>query len=55
MNSEDGGGILNIGNSLSGIAGLEGSIKEIIIYNSDQSANREAIEDNINAHYNIYQ
>ena len=54
MNSEDGGGILNIGNSLSGSAGIEGSIKEIIIYNSDQSANRAAIEDNINAHYNIY-
>jgi len=31
-----------------------GSHAEIIIYNSDQSANRAAIEDNINAHYNIY-
>jgi len=54
MNSEDGGGILNIGNNASGIAGLEGSIKEIIIYNSDQSANREAIENNINNQYDIY-
>jgi len=54
MNSEDGGQQLNIGNSTSGTLPLEGSIKEIIIYNSDQSANRAAIEDNINAYYNIY-
>jgi len=54
MNSEDGGGVINIGNNAAGGAPLEGSIKEIIIYNSDQSANRAAIEDNINAHYNIY-
>ena len=33
---------------------LRGSVKEIIIYNSDQSANREAIEDNINDYYDIY-
>jgi len=32
----------------------EGYISELIIYNSDQSANRTAIEANINAHYNIY-
>ena len=31
-----------------------GSQAEIIIYNSDQTANRLAIEGNINAHYNIY-
>ncbi len=31
-----------------------GSISEIIIYNSDQSANRAAIETNINNHYDIY-
>jgi hypothetical protein len=30
------------------------SIKELIIYASDQSANRVAIETNINAHYDIY-
>jgi hypothetical protein len=30
------------------------SIKELIIYPSDQSANRVAIETNINDHYNIY-
>jgi hypothetical protein len=29
-------------------------ISEIIIYDSDQSANRTAIEDNINTYYNIY-
>jgi hypothetical protein len=31
-----------------------GTIAEIIVYNSDQSANRVAIETNINDHYNIY-
>jgi hypothetical protein len=31
-----------------------GYISESIIYKSDQSANREAIEDNINTHYTIY-
>jgi len=33
---------------------LNGSISEIIIYDSDQSSNREAIETNINNHYDIY-
>lgn len=33
---------------------LDGSISEIIIYNSDQSANRVAIETNINNYYDIY-
>ena len=54
MNSEDGGAALNIGNNASGVSPLDGSIKEIIIYNSDQSANRAAIEDNINNQYDIY-
>ena len=54
MNSEDGGGTLGIGNGSSGTAGLDGSIKEVIIYNSDQSANRPAIEANINNQYSIY-
>jgi len=31
-----------------------GKMQEIIIYSSDTSANRTAIESNINAHYNIY-
>jgi hypothetical protein len=33
---------------------LAASFKEIIIYNSDQSSNRTAIEANINNHYSIY-
>ena len=33
---------------------LNGSMKELIIYASDQSANRSAIEDNINNHYELY-
>ena len=32
----------------------DGRMREIIIYDSDQSANREAIEANINNHYDIY-
>ena len=31
-----------------------GTFQEVIIYNSDQSANRTNIEDNINTFYNIY-
>ena len=31
-----------------------GQIQEIIIYNSDQSSNRSALETNINGHYGIY-
>jgi len=31
-----------------------GKLNEIIVYNTDQSANRAAIETNINDHYNIY-
>ena len=33
---------------------LDGKIQEIIAYNTDQSANRETIEANINTHYTIY-
>jgi len=33
---------------------FDGKVQEIIIYNTDQSANREAIEDNINDYYDIY-
>ena len=33
---------------------LNGKIQELIFYPSDQSANREAIETNINNHYTIY-
>ena len=34
---------------------LNGNVSEIILYNSDQSANRQGIEDNINEHYGIYE
>jgi hypothetical protein len=37
-----------------GSFGLDGKINEAIFYDSDQSANRVAIETNINDHYNIY-
>jgi hypothetical protein len=33
---------------------ITGKVAEIIIYDSDQSANRSAIETNINDHYDIY-
>ena len=33
---------------------LEGTIQELILYPSDQSGNRAAIETNINTHYTIY-
>ena len=42
----------NIFNTLGGLA--EGGAYEVIIYDSDQSSNREAIETNINNHYDIY-
>jgi hypothetical protein len=44
---------LSLGGSAA-VAFLNGKMAEIILYNSDQSANRTAIEGNINAHYNIY-
>ena len=45
---------LTIGSSGDGGARFNGSISEIVIYNSDQSSNRAAIETNINNHYDIY-
>jgi hypothetical protein len=46
---------LMIGDSLlSGVNPLNGRIRELIIYPTDQSANRVAIETNINNQYNIY-
>jgi hypothetical protein len=53
MNSEDGGGTLAIGASSDGASPLDGTIQEIIIYNSDQSDKRRAIEENIANHYDI--
>jgi len=41
-------------NDLLATSYFDGTLQEIIIYHSDQSANRTGIEDNINAHYNIY-
>ena len=35
-------------------SGFQGGINELIIYNSDQSSNRTAIESNINTFYSIY-
>jgi hypothetical protein len=41
---------------LSGYTGrlLDGYVSELVVYNSDQSANRTGIESNINTHYSIY-
>lgn len=44
-------GRMNVGSSS---LKLDGTISELIIYDSDQSANREAIEANINGRYSIY-
>jgi hypothetical protein len=43
-----------IGNDSDGEREFNGKIAEIIVYPSDQSANRAAIETNINDHYDIY-
>jgi len=49
----EGGGGFVIGAAAWGLP-FDGKIKEIIVYNSDTSGNRTAIEGNINAHYDIY-
>ena len=44
-------------NSVLGSSGARfynGSMQEVIIYNSDQSSNRVALETNINSHYSIF-
>jgi hypothetical protein len=51
-NTRDGVTIGNTGGI--GSAGADGYISELIIYDSDQSANRTGIEGNINTEYNIY-
>jgi len=33
---------------------LTGAIREVVVYNSDQTANRAALETNINSHYSIF-
>ena len=47
---------MTIGNNSGGnsLGYLTGPMQELIVYPSDQSANRIAIESNINAHYNIF-
>jgi hypothetical protein len=46
-------GSLKLGSTNSNRA-MEGELQEFIIYNSDQTANRIAIETNINSHYDIF-
>jgi len=53
MSSEDGGSVIAIGATASSNFFFEGSIKEIILYNSDESNNRTRIESNIAAKYDI--
>ena len=43
-----------IGSKANGANPYDGQINEIIVYASDQSANRAGIETNINAAYSIY-
>jgi len=46
---------LTIGSRLAGTGQFwDGNIQEMILYSSDQSANRSGIESNINAYYSIY-
>jgi hypothetical protein len=45
---------LTVGASNSSVNFLDGIVQELFIYPSNQSANRIAIEANINAHYAIY-
>ena len=42
------------GRSVQGTNIFNGKIQEVIIYNTDQTANRTVIESNINTHYTIY-
>lgn len=51
------GSVLNTGlmiGNQGGVNWLNGTIQEIVIYNSNQSANRTGIEDNINQFYGIF-
>ena len=50
----DASGDLFLGATSTTSGEYEGTIQEIIIYDSDQSANRPAIEANINNQYDIY-
>lgn len=44
----------SIGSRGDGLINFNGNIQEVIIYESDQSANRTDIETAINDYYNIY-
>ena len=48
------GTTLTVGANAESIAHFNGTMKEIILYSSDQSANRTDIEANINERYSIY-
>ena len=45
---------MGIGNGSAGTTGLNGSIKAIIVYNTDQSANRQKIEASLNGLTHTY-
>ena len=45
---------IRIGNKYTQDDAIEGTMQSLVFYNSDQSSNRTAIEDNINDYYNIY-
>ena len=45
---------LEIGGQQGGLATWHGHIQEVIVYPTDQTANRAAIEIEINARYSIY-
>ena len=49
-------GIDTVTTGIGGISNafFNGFIQEVIVYASDQSANRTGIESNINTHYSIY-
>ena len=54
VHDDIGSGIYALGALFNNTDFLQGNIQELIIYSSDQSANRAAIETNINTFYSIY-
>jgi hypothetical protein len=48
-----GAGAFTLGASSTGLSPVDGTLKEFIIYDSDQSTKRRAIEENIANHYDI--
>ena len=45
---------IGIGGTAAGGSNITGNVQELVVYPSDQSANRTGIETNINDHYGIY-